>query len=201
MNRDSGSSFSLEFSQLESIKEYKEVVNFVPESFDFESVDFDENRSKYRNNPHTIRKLRQKHAKKDKKKEIHGSKKRGSNSSASKAPAKRRVVEVIFKDELPKGKTEHGPFQGKYVSRIAQQDSGSLDCGVFVAIYAEYLREELSISSSGIDAQYHYLKYASLLCKYGSEKAENDYFNENYDPPRPRSKFSPKEIVRVLHIQ
>ncbi|KAM3248129.1 hypothetical protein P3L10_009897 [Capsicum annuum] len=103
--------------------------------------------------------------------------------------------------ESYKGKTEHGPFQGKYVSRIAQQDSGSLDCGVFVAIYAEYLREELSISSSGIDAQYHYLKYASLLCKYGSEKAENDYFNENYDPPRPRSKFSPKEIVRVLHIQ
>ncbi|KAM3320182.1 hypothetical protein P3S67_007382 [Capsicum chacoense] len=38
--------------------------------------------------------------------------------------------------ESYKGKIEHGPFQGKYVSEIAQQDSGSLDCGVFVAIYA-----------------------------------------------------------------
>ncbi|PHU14120.1 Glutamyl-tRNA reductase 2, chloroplastic [Capsicum chinense] len=38
-------------------------------------------------------------------KNIHGSKKRGSNSSASKASAKRRrVVEVISRDELPKVK-------------------------------------------------------------------------------------------------
>ncbi|PHU01163.1 hypothetical protein BC332_30950 [Capsicum chinense] len=84
MNRDSGPSFSLEFSQLETIKEYEEVVNFIPGSFDYESVEFDENRSKHRNDPHTMKKLRQKYAKKDKKKEIHGSKKRGSNSSPSK---------------------------------------------------------------------------------------------------------------------
>ncbi|KAF3624571.1 hypothetical protein FXO38_30180 [Capsicum annuum] len=103
MNRDSGPSFSLEFSQLETIKEYEEVVNFIPGSFDYESVEFDENRSKHRNDPHTMKKLRKKYAKKDKKKEIHGSKKRGSNSSPSKAPAKRRrVVEVIYRDELPK---------------------------------------------------------------------------------------------------
>ncbi|XP_016540559.1 actin-depolymerizing factor-like [Capsicum annuum] len=49
-----------------------------------------------------MKKLRQKHAKKDKKKES-GSKKRGSNSSASKAPAKRRrIFGAIFRDELPK---------------------------------------------------------------------------------------------------
>ncbi|KAM3247263.1 hypothetical protein P3L10_009030 [Capsicum annuum] len=103
MNRDSGPSFSFEFSQLQTIKEYEDVVNFVPGSFDYKSVGFAENRSKHRNDPHTMKKLQQKHAKKDKKKVIHGSKNKRSNSSASKALAKRRrVVEVISRDELPK---------------------------------------------------------------------------------------------------
>ncbi|PHT38908.1 hypothetical protein CQW23_22481 [Capsicum baccatum] len=75
------------------------------------------------------------------------------------------------------------------------------DCGVFVVVYAEYLSEGLGISCSGIDAQYHHLRYASLLCKYEFEKAENGYFSENDDPPRSRSKFAPKEIDRVLHIK
>ncbi|KAM3203053.1 hypothetical protein P3L10_030679 [Capsicum annuum] len=49
-----------------------------------------------------MKKLRQKFAKKDKKKES-GSKKRGHNSLESKAPVKRRrVVEEICRDELPK---------------------------------------------------------------------------------------------------
>ncbi|PHT44171.1 hypothetical protein CQW23_18196 [Capsicum baccatum] len=103
MNRDSGPFFSFGFSQLETIKEYEDIVNFVSDSFDYETVDFNENRSKHRNDPHTMKKLRQKQAKKYKKKEIHGSKKRGSDNSTSKAPAKRRkVVEVISRDELPK---------------------------------------------------------------------------------------------------
>ncbi|PHU01162.1 hypothetical protein BC332_30949 [Capsicum chinense] len=67
-------------------------------------------------------------------------------------------------------------------------------------VYVKYLSEGLGIPSSSIDAQYHRLRYASLLCKYGSEKVENGYFSENEDPPRPRIKFSPKEIDRVLHI-
>ncbi|PHU14507.1 hypothetical protein BC332_15712 [Capsicum chinense] len=174
MNRDSRPSFSFGFSQLETIKEYENIVNFVPDSFDYESVGFGENRSKHKNDSHTMKKLRQKHAKKDKKEEIHGSKKRGSGSSASKAPAKRRrFVEVISRDELPK---------------------------LYMPI-AEYLSEELDIPSSSIDAQYHRLRYASLLCKYGSKKAENGYFSENDDPPKPKSRFSTKEKDRVLHIQ
>ncbi|PHT59740.1 hypothetical protein CQW23_02103 [Capsicum baccatum] len=103
MNSDLGPSFSLGLSLLESIKEYQQVVNFVPGSFDYEFVGFDENRSKHRNDPHTMKKLQQKHAKKDKKKES-GSKKRGSSSSTSKAPAKRRrIVEAIYRDKLPTG--------------------------------------------------------------------------------------------------
>ncbi|KAF3648820.1 hypothetical protein FXO38_17974 [Capsicum annuum] len=73
--------------------------------------------------------------------------------------------------------------------------------GIFMVVYAEYLSEGLGIPCSGIDAQYHRLRYVSLLCNYGSEKAENRYFSENEDPPRPRSKFALKEINRDLHIK
>ncbi|PHT49939.1 hypothetical protein CQW23_09686 [Capsicum baccatum] len=90
-------------------------------------------------------------------------------------------------------KSERNSFQVEYVSEIAQQSSGSLDCGVFVAVYTEYLSEGLGIPCSDIDAQYHCLRYSSFLCKYGSEKAENGYFSENDDPPRSRSKFAHKK--------
>ncbi|PHU04465.1 Caffeic acid 3-O-methyltransferase 1 [Capsicum chinense] len=70
MNKDSELSFSLGFSQLESIKESQEVVNFVPGNFDYEFDDFDENRSEHRNNSQTMKKLRQNHANKDKKKMV-----------------------------------------------------------------------------------------------------------------------------------
>ncbi|PHU30370.1 hypothetical protein BC332_02463 [Capsicum chinense] len=102
MKSDLGPSFSLGLSLLGSIKEYQQVVNFVPGSFDYEFVGFDENISKRRNDPHTMKKLQQKPAKKGKKKES-GYKKRGSCSSASKAPTKRRrIVKAISRDNLPK---------------------------------------------------------------------------------------------------
>ncbi|PHU00316.1 hypothetical protein BC332_30103 [Capsicum chinense] len=75
------------------------------------------------------------------------------------------------------------------------------DCGVFIVVYTDYLSEGLGISYSSIGASYHHLRYATLLCKYKSEKEENGYFSENDDLPRPRSKFAPKEIDRGLHIK
>ncbi|PHT67628.1 hypothetical protein T459_27115 [Capsicum annuum] len=209
MNSDLGPSFSLEFPQLESIKESQEVVNFVLGSFNYEFVGFDENRSKHRNDPQTMKKLRQKHAKKDKKKSDF--KRKGSSSPASKAHAKRRrIIEIIFKDELPKEIPTHPlrfvsscnlRFKDEIKEVVGQEildllektifecylktnDGMMRDCGVFVAVYVEYLSKGLGIPSSGIDAQYHRLRYASLLCKYGSEKTENDYFSENDYQPR-----------------
>ncbi|KAF3682720.1 hypothetical protein FXO38_01142 [Capsicum annuum] len=259
MNRESRPSFSLEVSQLESIKESQEVVNFVPGDFDYEINDFHENRSKYRNDPQTMKKLRQNHANKKKKKES-GSKKRGSNSPASKVPAKRRkITEEICRDELPKSRQEYDPSDdvvdhaghtstdnvvketdkpvemeedktnqapsfcknGEQHEKDAAIENQSdivveemqlldsiipsrehdmaltiykpspttlveymisdthkvptdwaasksykektEDCGVFVAVYAENLSEGLGISCSGIDAQYHHLRYITLL--------------------------------------
>ncbi|KAM3216236.1 hypothetical protein P3L10_025677 [Capsicum annuum] len=92
-------------------------------------------------------------------------------------------------------------FRVEYVIGIAQQDSGSLNCGVFVVVYAEYLSEGLGIPSLSIDVQYHRMRYATLLCKYGSIKTEKGYFSENDDPPRSRSSFTQKEKICALHIE
>ncbi|PHT34110.1 hypothetical protein CQW23_25910 [Capsicum baccatum] len=70
MNSDFGSSFSLGASQLESIKESHEVVNFISGSFDYEFVDFGENRLKHKNDPQIMKKLWQKHSKDKKKKMV-----------------------------------------------------------------------------------------------------------------------------------
>ncbi|PHU25392.1 hypothetical protein BC332_03724 [Capsicum chinense] len=88
-----------------------------------------------------------------------------------------------------------------YDSMASSQKQTNKDCGVFVAIYVGYLSERLGIPCSGIDAQYHRLRYASVLCKYWSENAENRYFSENDDPPRPRSKFAQKKTDSVFHIK
>ncbi|PHT35970.1 hypothetical protein CQW23_23670 [Capsicum baccatum] len=150
--------------------------------------------------------LWQNHAKKDKKKES-GSKKRGSNSPRSKSPAKRRrIAEAIFRDELPKvigysdllnvRYTTTDCFFKVYIDKAYVNYYNAED-----AVYAKYQRKRLGILSSSIDAQYHRLRYASILCKYGYEKAENGYFSDNDDPPRPSSNFAPKQTDRVLHIQ
>ncbi|PHT42748.1 hypothetical protein CQW23_16773 [Capsicum baccatum] len=107
----------------------------------------------------------------------------------------------LLKDICSIRELELDPFRMEYVIGIVQQDSGSLDCGVFVAAYVEYLGEGLGIPSLGIDAQYRRMIYATLLCKHDSVNAEKGYFSENDDPPRPRSSFTPKEKVCALHIE
>ncbi|KAF3647316.1 hypothetical protein FXO38_17099 [Capsicum annuum] len=62
------------------------------------------------------------------------------------------------------------------------------DCGVFVAGDAEYLSEEMNVPSVDFEAEYHQMHYASLLQKYGIQKAKKGYVSENDDPPRLRTK-------------
>ncbi|PHU25398.1 hypothetical protein BC332_03730 [Capsicum chinense] len=87
---------------------------------------------------------------------------------------------------------EH-PFDVEYVQHIMQQECDSVDCGVFVDGYAEYLSEEMSVPSDGFEAEYHRMHYATLLQKYGIQKAKKGYVSENGDPPRPKSR-----IIQIL---
>ncbi|KAF3634216.1 hypothetical protein FXO38_25238 [Capsicum annuum] len=79
---------------------------------------------------------------------------------------------------------EH-PLEVKYVQDIMLEECDSVDCGVFVAGYDEYLSEGMNVPSGGFEAEYHRMRYATLLRKYGIQKAQKDYVSENDDPPRP----------------
>ncbi|KAF3616042.1 SKP1-like protein 14 [Capsicum annuum] len=73
---DSRSSFSLGFSQLDAT-EHDISFGFVPDTFDFEEPNFAENRAKHRNDPVTMKKL----------KEVANSR----SKSGSKAKSKKKI--------------------------------------------------------------------------------------------------------------
>ncbi|KAF3638007.1 hypothetical protein FXO38_23464 [Capsicum annuum] len=80
-------------------------------------------------------------------------------------------------------------FDVEYVQHSMQQECDSVGCGVFVAGYAEYLSEEINVPSDDFEAEYHRMCYATLLQKYGIQKAKKGYVSENDDPPRPKSRI------------
>ncbi|PHT87249.1 hypothetical protein T459_09355 [Capsicum annuum] len=59
------------------------------------------------------------------------------------------------------------PFEVEYVQNITQQDCDSLDCEIFLAGYAEYISEGMSVPSVGFEAAYLRMRYTSLLRNYG----------------------------------
>ncbi|PHT74843.1 hypothetical protein T459_22120 [Capsicum annuum] len=67
------------------------------------------------------------------------------------------------------------PFNVQYIVGIAQQTIGSLDCGPFVAAYAEYLSDGLQVPNDGLDAGLLRKRYDALLWKYGEAKAQKPY--------------------------
>ncbi|PHT48733.1 hypothetical protein CQW23_12941 [Capsicum baccatum] len=83
-------------------------------------------------------------------------------------------------------------MMGTYVSPII---SGSFyilklwDCGVFVDGYVEYLSKGMDVHFVGFEAEYHQMRYTSLLQNYGIQNPKKDYVSENDDPPRPRTKI------------
>ncbi|PHT30804.1 hypothetical protein CQW23_29599 [Capsicum baccatum] len=55
------------------------------------------------------------------------------------------------------------PFDVQYVDEIAQQTIGSLDCGPFVVVYAEYLSDGLQVPNDGLDVRLLRKRYATFL--------------------------------------
>ncbi|KAF3647119.1 hypothetical protein T459_02866 [Capsicum annuum] len=64
-------------------------------------------------------------------------------------------------------------------SGLSWNQVDEVDCGVFVAGYAEYLSEEMNVPSDGFEEEYHRMHYATLLRKYDIEKAKKGYVSEN----------------------
>ncbi|PHU23140.1 hypothetical protein BC332_08247 [Capsicum chinense] len=78
------------------------------------------------------------------------------------------------------------PFDVQYVEVITQQTIGSLDCGLFIAAYAEYLSDGLQVPNNGIDVGLLRKRYAVLLWKYGEAKSQKPYASDIKDPQRPK---------------
>ncbi|XP_055835052.1 uncharacterized protein LOC129903514, partial [Solanum dulcamara] len=99
-----------------------------------------------------------------------------------------------YKDKSTSNMLEpHHPLAVEYVEGIAQQGSGSLDCGVFLAMFAEYLSDGISIPSTGLNTEFFRSRYAALLWRYGCQKAMDGYVSDNDDPKKPRRDISPNQ--------
>ncbi|PHT71869.1 hypothetical protein T459_22654 [Capsicum annuum] len=92
------------------------------------------------------------------------------------------------------------PFNVQYVEGISQQTIGSLDCGPFVAAYAEYLRDGLQVPNNGLDARLLHKRYASLLWKYREAKAQKSYATDVKDPRRPKPNSIALDEEQLIHI-
>ncbi|KAG5596091.1 hypothetical protein H5410_037323 [Solanum commersonii] len=63
-----------------------------------------------------------------------------------------------------------------------------IDCGLFVAAYAEFLSDRLQVPSDGISFETLRMRYALLLYNYEILKARSDYVNSNIMPHVKRKK-------------
>ncbi|PHU14694.1 hypothetical protein BC332_15899 [Capsicum chinense] len=64
-----------------------------------------------------------------------------------------------------------------------------MDCGPFVAAYAEYLSDGLQVPNDGLDAGLLCKRYAARLWKYGEAEAQKSYVTDIKDPRRPKTNF------------
>ncbi|KAH0739651.1 hypothetical protein KY290_038356 [Solanum tuberosum] len=92
-------------------------------------------------------------------------------------------------------------FEVEYVQDIMQQQSDSLDCGMYVAAFAEYLSDEISIPSISFRSDYLRNRYATLLWKYGMDKFKAGYVSDNDDPTRPKSFYTIPAECGLINIE
>ncbi|PHU07553.1 hypothetical protein BC332_24042 [Capsicum chinense] len=78
------------------------------------------------------------------------------------------------------------PFDVQYAKGIAQQTIDSLNYGLFIAVYAEYLSDVLQVPNDGLNTRLFRKRYASPLWKYGEVKAQKPYVSDIKDPQRPK---------------
>ncbi|KAF3636460.1 putative protein EIN4-like [Capsicum annuum] len=74
------------------------------------------------------------------------------------------------------------PFDVQYVEGFALQTIGSLNCGLFVASYFEYLSDGLQVPNNELDVGLLRKRYVALLWKYREVKAQKPYASDIKNP-------------------
>ncbi|XP_059295194.1 uncharacterized protein LOC132048304 [Lycium ferocissimum] len=100
-----------------------------------------------------------------------------------------------YKDKAPADK-----FDVVFVDNLPQQSPGSMDCGMYVAAYAEYLSQGEGIPHGDLDAELLRTRYGALLWDYAKRKMEANAESDNEAPPklvRPKIDFDQVEKIIV----
>uniref|UniRef100_M1DEK5 Ulp1 protease family, C-terminal catalytic domain containing protein n=1 Tax=Solanum tuberosum TaxID=4113 RepID=M1DEK5_SOLTU len=71
-----------------------------------------------------------------------------------------------------------------YVKDIPQQTEISLDCGLYVAAYANHISNGNGFPNS-FDLEFTRIRYATLLWNYGMQKIQVDATSDSKAPERP----------------
>ncbi|KAH0717159.1 hypothetical protein KY285_013190 [Solanum tuberosum] len=75
-------------------------------------------------------------------------------------------------------------FDIVFIDNVPQQTHGTLDCGIYMLAFAEYLSYEQGIPASNLDASFLRSRYATLLWNYGQQKNDVGAISDNEAPPR-----------------
>ncbi|PHT42518.1 hypothetical protein CQW23_16543 [Capsicum baccatum] len=93
------------------------------------------------------------------------------------------------------------PFDVQYVEETAQQTIGSLNCGIFVLAYVEYLSDGLQVPNNGLDAGLLLKIHVALLWKYEEVKAQKPYTSDIKDPRRSKPNSVAPDEEQLVHIE
>ncbi|KAF3625639.1 hypothetical protein FXO38_29674 [Capsicum annuum] len=92
------------------------------------------------------------------------------------------MFDVLFQDDLP------------------QQPSESLDCGVFMVMYAECLSYDHKVIASEFDPNTLHTRYAALLWDYGIRKQEANAISNVEAPVRPARQSRTTSVTEVVDV-
>uniref|UniRef100_A0A1U7VBQ1 Uncharacterized protein LOC104215641 n=1 Tax=Nicotiana sylvestris TaxID=4096 RepID=A0A1U7VBQ1_NICSY len=81
-------------------------------------------------------------------------------------------------------KSHNDPFEVFFISDLPQQKAGSMDCGVHVAAYAEFLSTIGEIPQITFDSNLLCQRYGALLWDYAMRKIDADAISENEAPSK-----------------
>ncbi|XP_075080009.1 uncharacterized protein LOC142165332 [Nicotiana tabacum] len=81
-------------------------------------------------------------------------------------------------------KSHTDPFEVFFISDLPQQKAGSMDCGVYVAAYAEFLSTLGEIPQTTFDSNQLHQRYGALIWDYAMRKIDADAISENEAPSK-----------------
>ncbi|XP_015087100.1 uncharacterized protein LOC107030271 [Solanum pennellii] len=91
-------------------------------------------------------------------------------------------------------------FNVEFAQDNMQQISDSLDCKLFVVVYAEFLSDKINMSCNSFESSYLRKRYAILLLKHGLDKMNAGYVSNSDDPSRMKNVLNPSSEDEIVNV-